>query len=255
MNNNFTNTELLIQYLDGELDKEQLDALTKSIQEDPTLAGEMESLRLTKETMKSYGLKNKIASIHTEMMQERSKMHSAKKPGIIAKLIPYSMRIAAAVIVLIGITFLYPYYTATPEKLFDENFQAFNLRQARGNAVTPLKDRYINGDMAGTVQQYRLQKNDSPEDNFLAGNAYLYMHKPAEAIAAFSALQLQNKTNNTHYFEEDTEYYLGLAYLLNHQEVLALPVFEKINTDKNHAYHKKVGDWFLKKAEHIHSDK
>jgi tetratricopeptide (TPR) repeat protein len=250
MNNNFTNTQLIIQYLDGELDNAQVEMLKKSMQDDPALAEEMESLRLTKDAMKSYGVKNRIGSIHTEMMQER-KGKIAKQPGILAKILPYSMRIAASILFLIGVSVLYQYYAASPEKLFDENFQAFELHQSRGNAETALQEAYASGDMAATIKLYESLKDHTPENNFLAGNAYLSTHQPAKAIDVFLALQQQNKTGNSHYFEEDTEYYLALAYLLNHQPEQALPIFEKMNTDKNHAYHKKVGNWFLKRAEHL----
>ncbi|MEP6748546.1 MAG: hypothetical protein ABJB86_12520 [Bacteroidota bacterium] len=248
MNENFTNTELLIQYLDGELDNLQVDMLKKSMQDDPTLAEEMESLRRTKDAVKSYGLRHRVSTIHAEMMQER-KGKAAKSPGILAKMIPYSMRIAASVIFLVGLSILYQYYSATPEKLFDENFQAFNVHQTRGNATTALQEKYTSGDMANTIKQYESQLDNTPEDNFLAGNAYLGAHQPSKAIDAFLRIQQQNKTGNTHYFEEDTEYYLALSYLLNHQPGRALPIFEKINADKNHAYYKKISNWFLKRAE------
>ncbi len=251
MNNNFTNTELLIQLLDGELDTEQTAALEKNIREDASMADELESLRLAKDTVKRYGLQNRIHTIHAEMMDERSKDYKHNKPGISGKIISYSMRIAASVILLLGISFLYQYYSASPEKLFDENFQSFNLRQNRGNTATPLQDAYAAGDMKDALRQYSLLKDPSPENNFLAGNAYLSIHQPAKAIAVFLLLQQQNATANTHYYEQDTEYYLALAYLLNHQAGMALPLLEKINAGKNHTYHQKVSNWFLSKAKRL----
>ena len=72
MDNNFTKTELLIQFMDGELDKEQTDALEKNIREDASMADELESLRLAKDTVKRYGLQNRIHAINAEMMDELS---------------------------------------------------------------------------------------------------------------------------------------------------------------------------------------
>jgi hypothetical protein len=249
MNDNSTNSDLLVQYLDGELNKEQHDALQKNIQEDSALAQKLDSLRLAKDSLKSYGLKTRIHNIHAEMMKEGNNKHLVKKPGVLAKMLPYTLRIAASVLVIIGISFLYQYYSASPEKLFEENFKAFNVHESRGSVSTTLTNAYKAGDMKLVIQQYPALKNPTAEENFLGANAFLNNHQAAKAIDVFLALQQQNKNNSTHYFEEDTEYYLALAYLLNSQPQTALPMLEKINHDKNHAYHKKINTWFLTRAE------
>src|SRR5450631_3568493 len=210
MNENFTKTELLIQYLDGELDGDQLEAIKKSIDEDGPLRAELEKLYLAKEVMKSYGLKNKIGLLHSDMMQEL-KMNVAPGIGVTRRILRYSVRIAAVVVLLVGLSTLYQYYTVSPEKLFKENFQVFTLRETRGIPGSLLEDSYKKENMREVIQMFNRLKDPKPEDYFLAGNAFLSSHQPAKAIQAFVALQEKNRTNNTHYFEEDTEYYLALS--------------------------------------------
>ncbi|MEP7141956.1 MAG: hypothetical protein ABI707_03745 [Ferruginibacter sp.] len=250
MNENFTNTELLIRYLDDELEGEQLEAVKKSIAENSAAREELENLRLAKEAIKSYGLKNKIGAIHTEMMRELNKNVASKK-GMVKNIFQYSMRIAAAVILITGLSVSYQYFTASPGKLFDENFEAFNLHETRGAAVSPLENIYKNGNMQAVIQQFSTLTDPQPPDYFLAGNAFLSTQQPGKAIQAFLTLQLRNKTNNTHYFEEDTEYYLALSYLINKELPRAVPLFEKIHADKNHPYHKKISSWFLNKLHRL----
>lgn len=249
MNENSTHTDLLIQFLDGELQGEQLSALEKDIQQNPSSREELENLRLAKEAASSYGLKTRIASIHNEMM------HELKKPGVpksklISLVTQYGLRVAAVLIILFGVSALYQYITATPEKLFSENFHAFDLRTTRGSSVTSLEDLYEKGDMSGLIQQFTRMKSPEAKDYFLAGNAYLSTHQPAMAIEAFISLEQLNKSKNTHFFEEDAEYYLALGYLGDHEPAKALLIFEKIHANPNHPYHSAVSSWFLSKVKH-----
>ena len=254
MSENFTNTELLIQYMDGELQGDQMAAIKKSIDENPSIREELENLQLAREAVKSYGLKNKISSIHSEMMQEL-KENAASKNGITRKLFKYSLRIAALIIVLFGISVIYQYFSATPEKLFSENFHAFALHETRGASAFPLEDAYKNDKLNEVIEQFANLKDPQSEDYFLAGNAFLARHQPAKAIQAFNSLQEKNKTYNTHHFEEDAEYYLALSYLDNNEAAKAIPIFEKIRADKNHTYHKKISSWFLLKVQRLRTAK
>jgi len=247
MNEHATHTDLLIQYLDGELQGEQLETIQKDIDENPASREELESLRMAKEATKSYALKSRISSIHHEMMHEMKKTSEPKTP-VIRMIAQYSFRVAAVLILLFGISSLYQYITATPEKLFSENFNAFALHETRGSSTTILEDLYEKGDMKTLLQQFELLKTPRGNDYFLAGNAYLSTRQPAKAIETFLNLQQFNRTNNTHFFDEDLEYYLALSYLGNNEPAKALPLFEKIHADPNHPYHEAVSSWFLSKV-------
>jgi hypothetical protein len=246
MNENSTHTDLLIQYLDGELQGEQLSAIKKDIQENPSSREELENLRLAKEAARSYGLKTRIGSIHNEMMHELKKT-GVPKSNVISMVSQYGLRVAAVLIILFGISALYQYITATPEKLFSENFHAFDLRITRGSSDNSLEDLYEKGDMSGLIQQFTQMKSPGAKDYFLAGNAFLSTHQPTLAIQAFISLEQLNKSKNTHYFEEDAEYYLALSYLADHETSKALLIFEKIHANPNHPYHSAISSWFLSK--------
>ena len=254
MNNNYTTTELLIQYIDGELEGEQLDAIKKSIDEDDSTREEFERLQLAKDAVKSYGLKTKIGNIHQEMMDEHRE-GDLSKTGIVSMVLKYTLRIAAIAIFVTGSFSLYQYFTTSPEKLFNESFTAFSLHENRGLSTSALEDAYKKENMKEVIQQFNLLKDPKPEDFFLAGNAFLSTQKPAKAIAVFEALQQKNKINNEHFFEEDAEYYLALGYLDNNETEKAIPILEKINKDSGHPYNKKVTDWFLRKAKRISQKK
>jgi hypothetical protein len=247
MNENSTHTDLLIQYLDGELKGDELETLKKNIEGDAAIREELENLRLAKEAVSSYGLHKRIQNIHPEMMQELKK-NTTPKPGITRMIFQYSFRVAAVLIILFGISAIYQYFTATPEKLFNENFHAYELRESRGSFKSSLEDLYEKGDMNGLINQFKQLKTPQATDYFLAANAYLSTHRPDSAIVTFISLQNLNQTNHTHYFEEDTEYFLALSYLGNNEPAKALPLFEKIHADPNHPFHTAVSAWFLSKV-------
>ena len=242
--NNSTHTELLIQYIDGELEGEQLSAVRRLIDENPSIHDEYERLSQAREAIKSYGLKTKIGSIHEEMMQELKK-DAGQQTGMVRRIIHYSVRIAAIILVVLGSITFYQYMTSTPEKLFRENYLPFSIHETRGTPSSTLETVYKKGDISDVITAFNALKDPTPGDYFLAGNAFLQNQQPSNAIRAFTALQENNKANNSHYFEEDAEYYLAMAYLAGNDPGKAIPIFEKIRSDKGHAYHRKVTNWFM----------
>jgi tetratricopeptide (TPR) repeat protein len=242
--NNGTHTEILIQYFDGELEGEQLSAVRKLIDENPSIREEYERLSQAREAIKSYGLKNKIGSIHQEMMQELKK-EDDQHTSMVRKMIRYSVRIAAIILVALGSITFYQYMTCSPEKLFRENYLPFSIHETRGIPSSTLEVMYKKGDISEVITAFNALKDPMPGDYFLAGNAFLEIHQPSNAVRAFTALQENNKANNSHYFEEDAEYYLAMAYLAGNDPGKAIPIFEKINSDNGHAYHSKVTNWFM----------
>lgn len=251
MNENFTTTESLIQYLDGELDEIKAREIKISIDENEQLQKEVDGLRIAKDAIANYGIKNKVASIHKEMMLEMAE--EPAQTGVVRSMMWYGLRIAAMVIFVTGAFIAYQYYAATSQKLYSDNFSSFKIHDVRGTAPSALQSAYQQNNMQSVVSQFQLLQQPSAEDYFFAGNAYLDTDQPSKAITTFELLQQKNKTDNTHYYEEDTEYYLAMGYLANNNGAKALPLLEKINADVNHPYHQFVGRWLLTKLHRITS--
>jgi tetratricopeptide (TPR) repeat protein len=247
MNEDSTYTELLIQYLDGELSGEDLESLEKKLAESEVLRDELENLALAKQAVTRYGLKNEIGLIHSEMIQEMKSKTLPKSP--VRKMIfQYAFRVAAILIVLMGLSAVYQYLTVTPDKLFTENFHVFDLHETRGAAGTNIENAYKKDNMEAVLREFSQLNSPQAGDYFLAGNAFLATHQPAKAIEAFDSVQLINQSHKTHIFEEDAEYYLALSYLANQEPARAYPIFEKIHADTAHPYNKEVSAWFLRKV-------
>lgn len=250
MNDNFTHTDQLIRYLDGELNSDETALLQEKINSAPEMAAELESLRHTRDAVKTYGLKKTIGSLHAEMMQEMKPGAVVHRIGI-RQIARYSSRIAAVLLLVLGSIILYQYFSATPESLYRDADTAFQLRETRGAQTSLLEDAYRTGNDTEVLKTFPAIKNHSAEDYFLQGNAALHTNNAAIAIQSFEALAQKNKQDNTHFFEEDAQYFLALAYLRNNEPAKALPIFTLINASPGHPYHAKVGNWFMRKLERL----
>src|SRR3982751_2379691 len=147
MNENSTDTEKLIQYLDGELPAEELESLKEKLANNQSLREELENLQLARDAAQRFGLKSKINDIHKEMMVEMERTKPAKPP-VIRMFIQSGLRIAAVLVVLVGLSALYQYFTTSPEKLFSEIYKTYSLHEMRGVKVNSgLLEKYQRGKM------------------------------------------------------------------------------------------------------------
>lgn len=252
MNPNYTNTELLTKYLDGELKGEQLENLELRIKEDDNLQQELEDLKISMEAIKSYGLYKKVSSIHLDMMKE-FRQQPLPQIGRANIFIKNTLKIAAAIFIILGSTLLYQYITLSPQSLFRDNFQAFTLHENRGNEIgSPLEQQYKLANYPQVIKLFQQLSAKTIQDYFIAGNSYLKRDNPAEAAKCFLSVGEINKTQQSHLYEDDAEYYLAMSYLENNEPTKAFPIFEKIHADKSHLYHTKVSAWFLRKLHWLH---
>jgi len=246
MDKNSTHTEILIQFLDGDLQGEPLLRTEQEIASSLSLQQELAALQATRSAVKRYGLQQQIKAIHKEMMPQAGavRMHPPKR---MTRFLRISAAAAAALILLLGISTLYQYRQLNPETLFRDNYQPYRLHESRGNSgLLTLQDAYKKENWEEAISLFRQLSDPSAEDYYLAGDAFTKLDKPREAINCFLLLQKKNAAQQTHILEEDTEYYLAMSYLKTNQPSLAIPLFEKIHQDQTHLYHDKVTSWFLR---------
>lgn len=247
MNDNSTNTELIIQYLDGELSGRELESFSEQLAVNSAMQQELENLRVSRLVVQIHGLKQKVSTLHTEMMQE---LHEEPpvKTGLVRRLWKPWVRIAAVLIAALGVWIIYQYVQLSSRTLFNDQYQAFALHENRGIANSSMIDSLYNtGNDHKVLQLFKQIPQPTPTDCFLTGNAAMRLNKAATAITCFLLAQQLNQQNHSHLFEDDLPYYLAVAYLQNDQPQKALPLFEKIHGDRSHSYNKRVSSWFLQK--------
>ncbi len=248
MNNNNPNSDILVQYLDNELSLEDKTNLENQLKHDTVMQQELQNLFLAKAAIKTYGLKKQVGIIHTEMMNEMVvEKSSPSQKGIVRRIASISMKVAAAVfIVMLGLG-VYQYATITPDKLFASNYNPYTLSVNRGAIETNVVEKlFQEKNYTAVITQFETLKEASTKENFLAGVAYMEANNYKNAITVFNKVLSTNTLNNTSIFNDDAQYFLALSYLKNNEVALATPIFEAIHNNANHLYNDKVSNAFMR---------
>jgi bacterioferritin (cytochrome b1) len=69
--------------------------------------------------------------------------------------------------------------------------------------------------------------------------------QPQKAIETFKTMIQKNLESNSDFFQEDAEYYPAMSYIDNQEPEKAMPIFEKIQADKENRYNSIVSEWFM----------
>jgi tetratricopeptide (TPR) repeat protein len=248
MNNNSPNTEILIQYLDNELSPEDKTNLENQLNHDAVMQQELENLTIAKSAIKAYGLKKHVGNIHAQMMHEMVvEKATPAQQGIIRRLVKISMKVAAAIFIIVLGVAVYQYTSITPDKVFASNYKPYTLGVNRGVVKTnDIEKVFQEKDYAKVIAQFEVIKEADAKEYFLAAIAYMEKSSYKNAIAAFKNVLSKNTLNKTSIFNDDSEYFLALSYLKSNDIKLATPIFEAIHNNKNHLYNENVDNAFMR---------
>lgn len=245
MNNNIT-PDMLIQYLDNELDARERLEVETHLSADAAARELLERLRLSKQAIRQYALKEQVAAIHREEMKERTAVQ--KTPVRRIHWLRRTMQIAALLLVLVLIAGLVQYSLLDANRLYRSQYSAFTLGTTRSNeTISPIEQAYGRQNMTEVIALYRNGTSFQATDHFFAGQAFLATDNPAEAVGAFEKQLAANANQQMKPYQDDTEYYLGLAYLKTGDTDRALQLFEKIHRETSHTYHREISGWYLTK--------
>jgi tetratricopeptide (TPR) repeat protein len=233
--------ELLVQYLDGELQGADKQSLELRLATDAALQQQFDSLLLTRESIRYYGLNEKVAGIHQQMMQEM-KEAPVKKMGGTRKILRYAMSVAASLLLLVGGYIAYQFFSLSAEKVYQANYQPYELSTSRdvNSTETPVEKAYRTSNYKEVVRIYTAKEDISIKAAFLSGTSAMQLKDYPRAISSFTAAQEANKTAPVKLFKDESDYYLALSYIYNHDYDYALELLNAIKEDPAHTYHSKA---------------
>lgn len=252
MNNSTNNmSEKLLQYLDGELPESDKADLEQQLAANKTLRDELENLKLAREAVRSYGLKQEVAAVHQQMMKEMQT--PVREINSTRRLVRYSMSVAAGLLIIfMGIT-AYNYFSLSADKLFKENYQSYDLNTVRDGDTAEIS----------TIEKaYREKKyeavvaiiNGAPsaiKEDFLKALSYTELGNNEKAISSFKQVIAKNKAAGTEVLMDEAEYYLALTYIRNREYDHALDLLNKIHNDPGHLYYEKVSNSMINKVKRL----
>jgi len=227
--------EKLIDYLDKQLNQDETARIESMLQEDTAFKREFVYLSFAVDTVRFDVLNQKVASVR----QAQKKEKVAPKPAILRNMYHMGLRTAAVIVVFLSIAAVYKYASVSNQSFYDKQFSGYELRNSRGEQSHDTeKEAYQNSKWDEVISIYNAETNHSNQQSFLAAMAEMQLNHFQNAITIFENI-LNSKSGNTAYIEE-SEYYLSLAYLMNHDGKSAIQMINKIKANPNHTYYPVV---------------
>lgn len=237
-NSTYDEMDLLIRYMDGEVDAEEKAATERMLQENSLLQERYENLLAAKEAIRSKGLRERVQALHQQFNgQHQQETAKVVKPSFGKTL----LRIAAIFILVLAGYFTYEYSSTNNETLYAENFVSYEIPVARGSEQADNIDAlYTAKNYTAVIGAINAKPVKTQKDYFLKAQSYLQTNNAVAAIAAFKLIEEMNMQSNEKYFEQETDYYLALAYIKANDIENAKRQLAKITANKQHLFYSKA---------------
>ncbi|MBC8154530.1 MAG: hypothetical protein H7Z72_16625 [Bacteroidetes bacterium] len=244
-------------YLDKQLSAEQAAQLERDLDRDPSLRTLLTSVRLARDAVKTAALRDRVNALHHQFIQDLPPLEttdegSVENPVPVMPLRParsvgWLVGVAASVVLALLGYGLYQYTVLNATGFYAAKYVQYQLPVTRGTTTgpTPLDQLYAAADFPEVPRQFARLSVRTPKDYFLTALAHLHQSQFDPAIDRFTDLRQLNRQQNRDAYEQETDYYLALAYLGAGRVSDAYPLFEKINQTPRHLYHRTITDWDL----------
>jgi|GEM_PF-337711 len=248
-NSTHHNEELLIRYLDGDLSAEEKNILEQRLKQNKELADELESLQLAREAIRNYGLKQQVRNIHSSIRKQIKAPVRQMSRG--RKFARYSLAAAASLLIIMIGVLGYNFYTLSPAKIFNANYQPYELSNVRDGGTTKesgIEQAFRNKEFSKVAELGKGSVQLSQRDRFLAGVANAETGNFTSSIDHFKKLLATNQATNTDTMMAETEFYLALVYIRNRDYDQAVDLMTKIHDNPTHPYHEKISGKLIRKV-------
>ncbi len=234
------NTTYLIDQLDRSLRGEANPAFDDKLKQDAALAEEWNALQVALATIREAGLREQVEAVAKEYRSEK-KQSLPKQPAKVIQMKRMVFRVAASIVLLLGLTGIYKYSTVNSSGFYADHFSAYELSTTRGGeASDKLEKAYREKNWLEVIAQFNALSKKDNKGFFLTGQANLELKNYGAAIPLFEQVLANNASGADQYFHDEAEYYLALSYMGNNEGGKAIPILEKIKADKNHLYNRVV---------------
>jgi hypothetical protein len=226
--------KILIDYLDKQLNQEESARMINALQSDIDLNRELQYLNLAIDTVRLDVINQKVASIRQS--QEKEQMAAKAAPAILRNMYKISLRVAAVIVLFFCVASVYKYSSVSNQSFYRKQFSGYELSNSRGQETPKAEEEaYQNNKWNEVISIYNAGADKSNRQSFLAAMAEMQLNHFQNAITIFENL-LTSKSGDATYLEE-SEYYLSLAYLMNHEGNKAIQMINKIKANPNHTYY------------------
>ena len=162
----------------------------------------------------------------------------------------WGMRIAASVIFLFLMSVVFYTVSIDNESFVSELGTPYILPVTRSAAesFTSLESEYLEDNYTEVVAIFDDLEIRSSTDYFLSAMSYLSLKNYNEASNLLERLKDINELNETNYFQQETDYYLTVAYVGEGRYDEAIELMLLIRNDPNHLFNQNIRTKDLMKA-------
>jgi hypothetical protein len=243
------NHEVLMKFLDGEMDPEEKNEFERKLESDTTLRNELENLQAATDAIRLFGLKQQVSSVHKEMIGELQPKTVVRKISSARTITRYTLSIAAGILLIfIGVQ-AYRFINLSSEKLYSQKFNEYELpvmRDTKNPAGSPIEQSFREKKYSIVVSLFASTPQPVIQEKFLAGISFLELNKPSEAIKLFHDVLEHDQARSTPLYKDETEFYLALALLKNKNYKSASELMTAIHNDPKHLYHNQFTSRYIR---------
>jgi hypothetical protein len=244
--------ERIDRYLDRELIPEEALGLERNLQTDSEFQNLFDRVLVSRDVVRASALRKQVRTLHLQLLDEvRQQQEETEQPDttIVRPLwhgfgqsVRWGMRVAASGLLLLAGYGSYQYASTSIDTYYSAKFLDYQLPATRGTNEwnSTLDELYRAGNYGAITQRFSKLSAQTPHDQFLTGMAHLHQHQYGQAIVQFKRIRQRNREQGSALFEQETDYYLALAYLGNGRIADAYPLFELIRDTPRHLYHQNV---------------
>ena len=234
------------EFLDGNLEGDELDLFLKQKEQEKPLNSEVDLRIEINQSLKDKGL----FELREILDKQKTDLFMKDPFNNLRKDLFKTWHLAAAsfslILVVGGLWYILSNKPYSTEKLVTKYYKpAHPINQIRsveissGNALSEAFKHYKNNNFNGALKYFNSLDNQITA-KFYSGVCYIELEEFSQAIESFTFV-VNDKDN---LFVEQADWYLGLIYLMNNQRQMAISQFDQIS--KSDSYYASQAEDILK---------
>ncbi len=225
----------LEDFLDGNLSNEELELLLKELETNKELSSEM-MLRLeVNQLVKDKGFLELQSKLHLQMNSNGNSNTMLNLGREFLKTWHLAAASFALVLVVGGLWYILSNKPQSTEQLVNKYYkpahpilQIRSVEASKENAMDQAFKFYRENDFNNALTYFKTLENQITA-RFYSGVCLIELQQYSQAIESFVFVI----NDNDNLFVEQSEWYLGLIYLMDNQKDLAVKQFEKISSENS----------------------
>ena len=226
--------------LKGNMEPGEQQLLEAELNENPDLQNEFDLFKMSVEVTTRSSIREEVKMANHRYLNQDQPHHKIKT----VSLTTWAMRIAAGLLALMVCYSVVRFSMVNSSDIYSQLYTEYNLPITRSSDVeyAHLDSLYISGRYTDVMAYFQQLDNKTSRDYFLTGVSFLKEAEYDQAVQTFNELKKENKRNGTQDFEQESDYYLALAYLNNRNIDEALVLFKTIKNNPSHIYRCNVSN-------------